>query len=308
MVKLKANFESDWIAHLRTHMTEVQGWEEDEVQHISDRDICTCFFESLRRRIVQKPRVLKIADDFRCPVEEEAGWKALQDKVRRGEDLNPHLSGRHASLFNQDGLLAEWGAHHFHLGTGPDPQKSSYVKRTGPLVYALVDDITFCAINVYPHGSWEEIGIIESIHRNWPDMIRKYRVKGIGGEILDKPQRRTLRKKNLNVCVATADGTVYMPIGGGVTGAGVKLESLMCADRWHAEIQVLQPEFENQLDQVMTTLKRHGYAGENEIEAQLKITETGYQVFFPKYGVRANLQLNPASKAAFELRHRTYGF
>jgi hypothetical protein len=120
-------------------MTEVQGWETSEVERINDRDICTYFFESLRRRIAPQARALKIADDFQCPVAEEPGWKDLQDKVRKGEDINPHLSDRHASLFNKDGLLAEWGVHHFHLGTEPNSKKPSYVKRTGPLVYALVD-------------------------------------------------------------------------------------------------------------------------------------------------------------------------
>ncbi len=109
MVKLKANFESDWRAHLRAHMIEVQGWGASEVERINDQDICTYFFESLRRRIAPQSRVIKIADDFQCPVAKEVGWKTLQDKVRKGEDINPHLSGAHASLFNKDGLLAECG-------------------------------------------------------------------------------------------------------------------------------------------------------------------------------------------------------
>ncbi len=190
----------------------------------------------------------------------------------------------------------------------PDPKNPSYVERTGPLVYALVDDNTFCAINVYPHGRWEEISIIESVHRNWPDMIRKYRQEGITGVTLDKAQRKTLRKKNLNVCVAMADGTVYMPIGGPVAAAGVKLESTTSADNWRAQIEVLQPAFENQLGKVMPTLNQYGYAGENEIEAQLKITETGYQVFFPKYKVTANLIHHPGGKRTFDTLRMKYGF
>ena len=116
MVKLKANFESDWIANLRAHMIEVQGWEATEVERLDDRDVTNYFFEARRRRLASRPRVLKIADDFRCPSSEEAGWKALQDKVRTGENLNPHLSKGHASLFNNDGLLAEWGVPSFPSG------------------------------------------------------------------------------------------------------------------------------------------------------------------------------------------------
>jgi hypothetical protein len=46
----------------------------------------------------------------------------------------------------------------------------------------------------------------------------------------------------------------------------------------------------------MPTFEQRGYAGEDEIEAQLQLTETGYQVFFPKYGVLANLLIDPAEK------------
>jgi hypothetical protein len=289
MVKLKGNFEADWLAHLRAHLTQAQGWDANEVAGLDDREIPAYFFEALRRKLAPQARVLKVADDFQCSPTESAGWNALQDKVRKGEDLNPHLSNRHASLFNNDGLLAEWGVHHFHLGTKPDPKNSAYTERTSPLVYALVDDQTFCAINIYPHGSWEEISIIESIHRNWPDMIRQYRGQSVTAETLSKMQRRAIRKKNTNVFVSTADGTVYMPIGGGVMASGVKLESVMRGDIRHNEIRSLQSRFESQLDQLMPTFLQRGYAGEAEIEAQLRIAETGYQVFFPKYGVLAHL-------------------
>jgi hypothetical protein len=242
---------------------------------------------------------VKIADEFNCPAGDLAGWKALQQKVLNGEDLNPHLSKRHASLFNNDGLLAEWGVHHFHLGTGPDRNDPSFVRRTGPLVFALVDDEVFCAINVFAHGdSFEDVAIVECLHRNWPEMIRRYRGKGVTGATLDKTQRRAIRGKNGNVLVAVKDGTVYMPIGGGVAASGVKMESVICADKWHIEIQSLEGRFENQLGELMPILEQCGYGGEDEVEAELKITETGYQVLFPKYGILANLSIHPTDGLA----------
>jgi hypothetical protein len=67
MVKLKANFESDGIAHLRAHMIQVQGWGATEVGRLDDRDVRNYFFEARRRRLAPQARVLKIADDFQCP-------------------------------------------------------------------------------------------------------------------------------------------------------------------------------------------------------------------------------------------------
>ncbi|MGZ9262983.1 MAG: hypothetical protein ACXW6V_26245, partial [Candidatus Binatia bacterium] len=95
-------------------------------------------------------------------------------------------------------------------------------------------------------------------------------------------QRQAIREKNINVLTFTADGTVYMPIGGGIMASGVKFESVRCADMWHTEIQSLQARLENQLAELMPIFKQRGYAGEDEgedeIEAKLEITETGYQV------------------------------
>jgi|HubBroStandDraft_6_1064221.scaffolds.fasta_scaffold245043_2 hypothetical protein len=291
MVKLKADFISDWITYLRERLIQ-EGWRADEVRGLAERDVPIYFFESHRRRLASRPRLLKIADDFQCPTVDQVGWTALQKKVTKGADLNPHLSERHSNITHFDGLLAEWQVHHFHLGTDFDPKNPQYVTRTGSLVFALVDDNSFCAINVFPHRThWEEVGIVESIHRNWPDMISKYRVKGVTPETLDKNQRRALRKHNGNVLVGTKDGTVYVPIGGGVVGSGAKMECVMSADKWCIEIQDLQVGFEKQLSELMPTFEQCGYAGEDEIEGQLKITETGYQVFFPKYSVLANLQI-----------------
>lgn len=66
----------------------------------------------------------------------------------------------------------------------------------------------------------------------------------------------------------------------------------MRADHWHTEIQGMQANFEKMLPaltELMAALRQAGYADEEEIEAQLKISETGDQIFFPKYGVMANL-------------------
>jgi hypothetical protein len=43
---------------------------------------------------------------------------------------------------------------------------------------------------------------------------------------------------------------------------------------------------------VVPTLEQAGYAGEQDLEAELKISDTGdHQVFFPRYHVLANLHV-----------------
>ena len=286
MVKLKADFEADWTAQIKRRMTERWG---TEVAQIKDRDVAAYYFESFRRSITKQSRDLRIADDFHCPSQEEAVWKALQHKIVGGGDLNPHLSARHRSLFNRDGMLAEWGVHHFHLGTELDPRNPNYVKRSGLLVFALVDEHVFYAINVHRHGEWELPSIVETLHRNWPEAISKYQLRGIRAEELQPQERRTLRKNGLQAAVSTADGTIYGSIGGPISCAGVKFESRRNADIWAHQIRGLQSGLQDQLCRLMPTLEQRGYAGEAEIEAELTITKDGYQAFFPKYRVRATL-------------------
>jgi hypothetical protein len=291
MPRLKANFAADWIARLRHDLVHVQGWPAAEVAGLDDRDVRFRYFDAQRRRIAPAPRTIETADDFVCPPGHKAGWVALQEKIRNGEDINPHLSKRHASLLNPDGLLAEWGVHHFHLGVASDPKQPAYVGRTGPLLYALVTDQLFCAINIYSHKSFEDSGILESIHRNWPELISRYRVTSVTGGAWTQAQRRAFRSKNANVFVTTDDGTVYRPISGGVMASGVNWEAVWLADYWQIQFQELQANFEKQLDSLLPTLRKQGFGGEEEVEAELKLSEAGVGIFFPKYGVLANVTL-----------------
>jgi hypothetical protein len=218
-----------------------------------------------------------------------AGWALLQQKVRTGGDLNPQLSSRYASLMNRDGLFAEWGVHHFHLGTVRLAKNPAYIERTGPLVYALIDDDAFYAINVYGHDDFEESDVLETLHQNWPERIARYRVNGVTGGVWTKSLRRTLRKGNTNVCVTVADGTVYMPVSGGVTVSGRNVEAIKQGDYWRLSIRSFPRQFEQELVALIPTLEQQGYQREDDLEAELKIASTGYQVFFPKYSVSANV-------------------
>jgi hypothetical protein len=73
--------------------------------------------------------------------------------------------------------------------------------------------------------------VLESIHRNFPETINRYRANGVTGAKWDAEMRRKLRKANVNSLTAVADGTVYMPIGGrrGVM-SGIKMEAMKEAD------------------------------------------------------------------------------
>lgn len=192
--RLKANFKADLISHLRQYLVD-QGWCSNEVSGIEDKHVAIWYFDALRRRIAVMPRVVSIAVNFDCPENLRAGWRALREKVENGRDINSSLSKRHASIFNQDGLLNDWGVHHFHLGTDLDSGDLDCTVRTKELLYALVDDGNFCAIGIYSHQEFANKNLLEVIHRNWPNKISHYRLNDFAGEKLTEEQRSALRKK-----------------------------------------------------------------------------------------------------------------
>jgi hypothetical protein len=289
MTRLDANFASDLLVIARQHLKEEWG---SEAERIADDRILDSFFDSLRRRPAARPRRIWVADDFHCPQALDPGWKVLQEKVVNGDDLGPHLSFRHSCLTNLDGLLNEWGVHHLHLGTGPSFKDRSYIGRTAPLLFALITEDDFYAINVYPHGAWESTGILESLHRNWPQVINRYRIKGIQGEPLREEQRKRLRSANVQTATAVSDGTVYMAIGGGVAGSGTSVEAVFRAARMLADVRRLQLTLQEQLPKFVSHLRSRGYRDAQDIKAKLVgITPQGYQVLFPDYSVLASVKL-----------------
>ena len=201
------------------------------------------------------------------------------------------MSKLHSSLVNNDGLLNEWGVHHFHLGIAPDHGNPSYIERSGPLVLALVDDAVFRAINVYQHQDWHEINIIESLHRYWPEAIRRYRLEGIAGEPLNAAQRGRIRRVGSQAAVMVQDGTVYGSIGGPVSVAGTKFDSVRNADRWAEYVRLLQAALTDDPSPLMPALTEAGSHGEEEIEVQLQIVNGRYCVFFPRYNCLVTLEM-----------------
>jgi hypothetical protein len=290
MVKLRAGFRSDLMAMARKQLAADWG---TETAQLSDDEILINFFDSIRRRPSIRPRRLWVADDFRCPPEHEGGWKALQLAVIGGKDLRPHLSSRHANLNTLDGLLNEWGVHHLHLGTAIVLGASTRVERSGAVLFARITDDDFFAIDIYPHGAWESLSVLESLHRNWPDAIKQYRIRGLQGEPLTEVQRRSLRRKNVQAATTTSDGTVYMAIGGGVTSSGRSAEAIMRADMLWSDTDQLQLAVQVQIEKFMPHLQAAGYTDQSEIEATLvEVTPEVFRVAFSDYGVLSNVTLD----------------
>lgn len=284
-MRLKADFVNDWLKILREILSNHWGY---DATYVTKEDLPLVFFNAEKRRPASTPRIVRESDAFSCPIRLEKGWMSLRHLVESGADLTAHLSKLIEELDNKDSMLNDWGIHHFHLGV---TMKGAYTERTGSLLFALVTDEHFYAIGVYQHGSWADADIIETLHRNWPDLIEQYKIKNVAATAANRSrtERKYLRRISVNSFVTVADGTVYGPLGGGMLSSGYNLKARIQADYQKVYLQELEQALEYQLPDLKSEFVKHGYAGEEEVEAKLEITEDQYVANFSEYGFSVEL-------------------
>lgn len=280
-MKLKANFFSDWVEMLKDILSNHWSY---NISSISDDEIPLFYFNAKDRRPEKKVRELILADSFVCPQELNEGWEKLKKKVEDGEDLTPNLSKLIKKIKNKDSMLNDWGVHHFHLG---EDMEDSFIKRTGPLLFALLVDDNFYAIGIFDHDSWANQDIVEIIHRNWPMVIDSYRLRGAidMSYHVDEQERLTFRSAGVNTFTSVNDGTIYAPIGGGFAGSRFNTQAVMRKIKQKALLEALEKDLDNELNSMQEIFEQQGYEGDLEVEATLVIVGTQYKAVFPKYGI-----------------------
>lgn len=252
---LTIDFRSDWTKILRQKLIEA-GCSIDSKQ---DSDaVCIQYFNTLKRRIEPKPRKILIAKEFKCPTEHTKGVNIVRQKAENGQELTPHLNKVH-SPDAPDSLLNAWGIYHFHLGTLVE--KSGFMQRTGPLLFARVTDDFFYMLDVLGHGSWYQQRLIEIIHNNWRESIKMYKISE-GYRLATPPPTdedvAELRKSNINTSIQVSDGTIYLPLGGGQMASGIGLDVRVTCSFYGATIRNLEKHVGNNLANFRDIARQHG--------------------------------------------------
>ena len=143
-------------------------------QHMTDLLID---YTSWRSRYVgQRPRTVSVEPAVQSDprwAAQAVGITAFLDKVRRGDDLFPHLSIEpHTKGYtpaarapgatpedrwsDKDFVLNAMGHHHFHLGT--KVQNRGHVDRTDDLIFSAVERDTFKVIAIFGHDVFDPTG------------------------------------------------------------------------------------------------------------------------------------------------------
>ena len=207
-------------------------WSKKQVKKIEKKDLILSYFNAIGRVFIRKkPRELKLSDVFRVRDDLKEGWKFLKEKILSGDDLMPHLSRQHNKIKNRDGLLEEWNVHHLHLGT--TYEKNGLITRTKALVFAVITDEKFHAINIYMHDGWADKEVVIIIDNNWPELHEQFIFNLENDDNITDGQRIALRKKRHNSFVKIGENRF---LTGAISASGHQITSVMLSDIFQSRI------------------------------------------------------------------------
>ena len=275
-----------------------QKFDKTGICYDDNMDVCglaACYFEMLNRRIVPIPREVlfseeihdslgKLTRETEVKQREKAteAWGAvffIRYLLTEGKNLNGFLSRKIDSATGErsrDGLLWDFGMHHFHLSKKVEAS-SGFVKRSDYLLFAIITQEHAYFVDVRPHRDpqnlgWDRQELLEIVHLNWPELIDANILQGVKGTVVTDEQKKELRRKNTNH-VPELGGNAVAPLGGGTMGDG---SSLVC--RWWAmkllhEISCHQDRFDTQPSDLRSALEDKGLGKAGEMEFELVLLD-----------------------------------
>jgi hypothetical protein len=200
------------------------------------RLLCTELLHQLRRRIPPTPRTVLWSNELRGRPwvgSEQMDVDRVAAELKRGLDVTPRLSRSVRKSVREtvqdgsyDGLLTDWGIHHLHVGS--KVEQDGFVERGNALLFVFVKDDAVHLLDLRDHKSFTNHQLFQIIHDNWPAAIAEWRAPGaVPGSLSPKhdPSWRRRTRERLNVGTEAADGTIYLPPGGGVMLSGHSSEA-----------------------------------------------------------------------------------
>lgn len=226
-VPVEADFQNDLRVHYLAELTSLGVNLPKEPNDVFA--VCAGYFSVLFRLIPQQPRrALKSRALRRRTLthRQRSRLGCIMKEIEAGADLRPRLSKNILRPDYNDKLLQDWGIHHLHVG----PQNAAH---GAELLYVYVTEECVYLIDWYAeHGieSFADQALMQILHENWPDAIAHEKPYGVVPGSLEPGnltpiERQRLRAK-FTIGTQMADGTIYLPLGGGTTLAGGSLRVL----------------------------------------------------------------------------------
>ena len=281
----RPDFVRDLVDGIRQFFDE-QGIRHAGIESSDPVDLLERYFCCLDRTIVPRPRRVHCSAEFRATLESlddryGTAIETIRSRFETGSDLADFLSRKASDASSKDGMLSDFGIHHFHLGDKHDPNHGD-IERSDDLLFVFVQpqDAYFLDVRKHPKGSdpsdfgWCDEDLLKIIDSNWPEALEPYTMPGVKGTKITDEQRRELRRKNANVATQVGD-KVIAPPGGGLLADGSNLRCKFQARRLLAEIRHIEQFIEDNWDDWMAWLKSAGLENSDSTELRLvRIADT----------------------------------
>jgi hypothetical protein len=196
-------------------------------QNATYEEVSKRFFNVRSRRIPVRKRKLEKPVGFTVPSDLQQGFNGFEAAVLQGDDINPWLNKDHHNPAYRDKMRFDWNICHFHLGA--TMERSGYISRTGPVLFAVVhDDAVYC-VKIYQHGEWENIEALEIAYAAWPGLFRPHVIDAIAPTtvIRTKDDIKKMRDAHINLIYQLPDGTLLKPPGEGQAMDGTSVAVMM---------------------------------------------------------------------------------
>lgn len=232
------------------------------------------YLNVIRRLVSVEPRNILLSKEFNCPKRYKKSFEILKNRIQNGKNVNQYLSKGVKKLNYHDDLLNDWGIHHFHLGSEFE-KNSNFIRRTGPLLFVRFDNENAYFINIMKHGNWSNQELVKIIHRNWPETIKKYRLKGVKN-IYPKPTNEEygeLRKLHISMCVEVEQDVIYMPIGMGYMSSGHSVEEIRKSFYCENRLRLCELYVKENIGNIVKHYNKYGVVLENKVIFFLSLKE-----------------------------------
>lgn len=262
-----------------------------ELSAMSPDELLGRWFNWVRRVVPPMPRRVLESNELQAnPVlqQRRADIQALIADIQSGRDLTKYLSRavKHGYV-NGNGLkphrrqdldlmLSAWGVHHLHISQ--DVESDGFVKRDGPIIFAVFRHDKAFLIDVMTHQDWAREHVIRVMVDNWPNEGLVYQVHGVHGlsRTINDSERQQLRNAQINTLIEI-DGKVYLPAGG-MTASGVGEDAVRQADRVITDLEAFALRYEQAAEEIIAQVTRGGITWPNEPDFAVEFRPDAYGV------------------------------
>ena len=221
---------------------------------MDDRAILLRFFVLQHRLLGPGPYQIALSSRaalrlfFEIPSKAREGAYRLLQCAHSTEEMWPHqstrlLRGGHYGVGRKhpqhDALFNDWGIQHLHLGMSF--RADGFIERTLFVAFIIIRSRVLYVIDIRPHGSWEDVELLNIVDRNWPALVDPHLAKGaLAFQPPPELNTKRARKLGLTMPIQLASGKILLPPGGGYMNSGHSRIALTEMDRCLAGLQRLQ--------------------------------------------------------------------